>query len=90
VISLRDRLVSSDSPQTQYFKSAALASDGLPIYVDLGAYVIVLADGQILVLDSTTLERLDPKSFVEGEMWLNHALERAILKYPDLENWEFE
>ncbi len=83
---LRSELLASSSAMAQTMRSAAQRSGGLPIYVDLGAYVVLLPTGKIEVLDSTTLEELDARSFEDGKAWLEHALACAGTSYPALSN----
>jgi hypothetical protein len=71
-------------------RPAAEISVGLPVYVDLGAYVVVLPNAQIVVLDSSTLEKHDPTTFEEGRTWLLHALERGAERYPTLSGVEID
>lgn len=84
---LRSELAVSNADDTRFLRAALPHSDGYPVYIDMGTYLIVQPDGELVALDLESFAPLDIAAFDDHPEWLLHALERARHRVPVLASY---
>lgn len=74
------------------FQTATKVSGGFVAYLDMGAFIAILPNGDIRIFDMDDMALSNPHSWAHGEgmAWLEHAFSRIKQQFPDLANWEME